>query len=298
MNVLITGVAGFIGSHLADRLLADGHEVVGVDDLSTGRRENVAVGVDFYERDINEMRLRILEPFPGSVRKFGPLDLVIHCAASYKDPDKWHRDTNVNVTGTINALITAKREGCPIVYMQTALPPVSSYAISKTAGMQYIQQSGVPHLIFRLANIYGPRNLSGPVPVFFDRLTRGLPCTVVDTTRDMVYIDDLVDCVMYALDVGFPLFGNGVWDVCSGDRTSIAELYRLVGERLYETVPEAKVVPPGADEAQTFVNPANRILGWEAEVGVARGILQAVDWYRENGVSATYTHLRMEEAAV
>ena len=176
MRLLITGVCGFIGSHLAERFHAQGDEVFGVDNLETGRLPNWPTAC---ELDISQRR--DLYEYANVARP----DLVIHCAASYKDPAKWHRDIDTNVTGTVNAVLVAKHHGCPLVYFQTALPPVSSYAISKTAGLHYIQQSGIPHLVFRLANIYGPRNLSGPVPTFYKRLQAGDPCTVVDTTRDM-----------------------------------------------------------------------------------------------------------------
>ncbi len=93
----------------------------------------------------------------------------MHCAASYSNPNFWHRDTQTNVLGTINATIAAKHHGARLIYFQTALPPISSYAISKIAGEQYIGLSDVEATVFRLANIYGPRNLSGPLPAFWKR---------------------------------------------------------------------------------------------------------------------------------
>lgn len=276
MNVLITGVAGFIGSHLADRLLADGHTVSGIDNLSTGHHSNVAREVDLRIGNLRDTDITWAVP-----------ELIIHCAASYKDPDKWHRDTHTNVLGTIDTVIAAKQLGCPIVYMQTALPPVSSYAISKTAGMQYIQQSGVPHLIFRLGNIYGPRNLSGPIPTFYKRLTEGQPCTVVDTTRDMVYIDDLVTAVTDSIKYG----REGVFDICSGTQTPIQELFEAVDMAL-GTVTNANLQPPGPDEAMTKVAVENRPPGWAATTDILQGVEKAVDWYRANPPTETFTHLR------
>lgn len=279
MNILITGVAGFIGSCLADRLLADGHTVCGVDNLSTGRRENVASTVDFFEQDIRNIR--------SVLPLIDDPHLVIHCAASYKDPQKWHTDADVNVLGTIDMTLVAKAFECPIVYMQTALPPVSSYAISKTAGMQYILQAGVPALVFRLANIYGPRNLSGPIPTFYKRLAEGLPCTVVDTTRDMVYIDDLVRCVVGAIGEG----RTGIYDVCSGVQTPIEDLFDAVDKAVSSSA-FAELFPPGPDEAQTHVSLENRVPGWETTTDLATGISRACDWYRDNHPEHTFTHLR------
>jgi UDP-glucose 4-epimerase len=221
-EVLITGAAGFIGSHLADRLRAEGHEVWGVDNLETGSINNVGPNERFERVDIADRRL--LYDFANGAAP----ELVIHCAASYSDPDKWHRDTDTNVTGTINATLVAKHHGARLVYFQTALPPISSYAISKIAGEQYIKLSGVDSLIFRLANVYGPRNLSGPIPTFYKRLSAGEPCTVVDTRRDLVYIDDLIELVMTALGTN----AQGKYDVCSGTESSIAEMYDFVAGEL------------------------------------------------------------------
>src|SRR6266496_3864184 len=183
MRVLVTGAAGFIGSHLAERLESEGHYVCGIDNLETGRTVSFPF---FCEFDIADRK-----SFYRVANDLKP-ELVIHCAASYKDPDKWHQDVDTNVTGTINAVLVAKHHGAKLVYFQTALPPVSSYAISKIAGEHYIRLSQVPALIFRLANVYGPRNVSGPIPAFYKRLTAGERCTVSLTSRDMVYIDDLV----------------------------------------------------------------------------------------------------------
>jgi UDP-glucose 4-epimerase len=218
-------------------------------------------------------------------------ELVIHCAASYSDPDKWHRDTDTNVTGTINATLVAKHHGARLVYFQTALPPISSYAISKIAGEQYIKLSGVDSLIFRLANVYGPRNLSGPIPTFYKRLSAGEPCTVVDTRRDLVYIDDLIELVMTALGTN----AQGKYDVCSGYESSIAEMYDLVAGEL-QIAERAAVKPAGADDVLSMNldwRSAFARFGWKASTPLAEGIKETVAWYREHGVGETYTHLKV-----
>lgn len=284
MHVLVTGAAGFIGSHLADRLIADGHSVTGIDNLTTGLEQNVNEQVDFFHQDIRNIKaVMALVAAP---------DLVIHCAASYKDPDKWHRDADTNVLGTIDVTLAARGAICPIVYMQTALPPVSSYAISKTAGMQYIQQSGVPYLVFRLANIYGPRNLSGPIPTFWKRLTEHLHCKIVDTTRDMVYVDDLVECVMFSINHADL---NGVYDVCSGTETPISHLYECVAANHFSAELPYENLPPADDEAMTSVSLEHRVPGWKAETPIAAGVAKACEWYGENPPAETFTHLRMAE---
>jgi UDP-glucose 4-epimerase len=130
-RVLITGAAGFIGSHLGDSLLGQGHAVIGVDNYLTGNNHRDFV---VYKADVTDRHLlyQIANEFEPS--------LVIHCAASYSDPNLWHRDAETNVLGTINATLVAKHHGARLFYFNTALPPISSYAISKIAGGQYIDQ--------------------------------------------------------------------------------------------------------------------------------------------------------------
>src|SRR4029077_16403148 len=190
-------------------------EADGFDNYLTGRRENVQpiAELDITNRKALYTFANIVEP-----------SVVIHCAASYNDPDKWHRDTQINVEGGINAALVAKHHNAHLIYFQSILPPVSSYAISKIAAEQYMRISGVPLTVLRLANIYGPRNLSGPIPVFYKRLTEDQPITVVDTERDMLYIDDLVTAVRKV--VGERL--TGTYDVCSGTQRRIMELFECV----------------------------------------------------------------------
>lgn len=290
-RVLITGMAGFIGSHLKDRLSGEGQEVWGVDNLETGRREN-APGVEVLDIADREALYEV-------ANELRP-ELVIHCAASYKDPDKWHRDTDTNVTGTINVTLVAKHHGAKIVYFQTGLPPISSYAITKLAGEQFIRLSGVPHLIFRLANVYGPRNVSGPIPAFYKRITEGQPCTVVDTTRDVVYISDLVDCVMLALRSG----SLGTYDVCSGAQTSIMDQWQAVSDALPispnldhfdpRLIGGPPLVPVAEDDVQPAVTPDKGVPGWACSVSLGDGVREAVAWYMQHGISNTYTHLAVK----
>lgn len=280
---MITGAAGFIGSHLADRLLADGHVVVGMDNLTTGRAENFPgdlIVEDIVDRDVLYGIANAVKP-----------ELVVHCAASYSNPDYWHRDTDTNVTGTINATLVAKHHGARLIYFQTALPPTSSYAISKIAGEHYIRLSGVPATVFRLANMYGPRNLSGPIPTFFRRITAGEPCTVVNTRRDMVYVDDLVVAVMRAVDRRV----TGKFDICSGMSVPIETLYWAVASELGCDVAPSAAEAGEDDVKQMELSPwdARETLDWLPLVELDEGVAAAVSWYREHGVDRTYTHLEL-----
>ena len=121
--------------------------------------------------------------------------------------------------GAINVAAVAKHHDARIIYFQTVLPPISSYAISKIAGEHYLRLSGQPLTVFRLASVYGPRNLSGPIPTFYRRIKAGERCQVVrDVTRDFVFIEDLLARVLGTPD------GSGVIDVRSGTETPIEYL--------------------------------------------------------------------------
>ncbi len=312
MKVLITGGGGFIGSHLADRLLAQGHDVLSIDNFETGRRDNLG-----EHEHLTKIEDSIADP--EAVRKafdFIKPDVVAHAAASYKDPDAWVEDTRTNALGTVNVVEAAKEAGVErLVYFQTALcygtrpieqpitlqhpiRPDSSYAISKTAGEQYIEMSGIPFVSLRLANVYGPRNLSGPPPTFFSRLSEGKPCFVVDTRRDFVYVDDLLEVVQAALEGT----GDGYYHVSSGSDYSIKEMFEAVVEAMgIELEDEVEVRPRPEDDAPSILLDPSRTekdFSWKAKVALSEGVKNAVEWYRENGVGATYTHLKSQDVKV
>jgi UDP-glucose 4-epimerase len=308
MKVLITGGAGFIGSHLADRLLARGDDVLVIDNYATGRRDNL----------LPQERLTVVEGsiadwslVSGTFGDFRP-DLVVHAAASYKDPDDWREDALTNVVGGANVCLGAKASDCRrIIYFQTALcygvapleqpitlehplrPFDSSYAITKTAAEEYIALSGLDFVSFRLANAYGPRNLSGPLPTFYSRLTSGRPCFVMDTRRDFIYVADLIDCVMGAVDGR----GTGYYHISSGADYSIEELFaatvKALGIHLSEPV---DVRPRGDDDAYTILLDPSRTeadFGWKISTPLEVGVASAIEYYGHHGIAETYTHLRV-----
>jgi UDP-glucose 4-epimerase len=312
MKVLITGGGGFIGSHLADRLLAAGDEVLTIDNYATSRRGNLTErdGLTMVEGSIAD-RDTVDEVF----RDFQP-DVVAHAAASYKDPDAWLEDSRTNVIGTVNVVEAARQAGTGrLVYFQTALcygtkpieqpitlshpiRPDSSYAISKTAGEQYIELSGLQFVSLRLANVYGPRNMSGPPPTFYNRLSEGKPCFVVDTRRDFVFVDDLIEVVDKALRGT----GDGHYHVSSGSDHSIKEMFEAVVDAMgVELDTEVEVRPRTEDDAASILLDPSRTeddFDWKARVPLSEGVAKAIAFYREEGVGETYTHLRAEELKV
>jgi len=317
MRILITGGAGFIGSHLTDKLLAMGHEVLVIDNFATARRDNLS---PHPKLTLVEDTIANKKCVDEMFQSFKP-EIVVHAAASYKDPNNWVEDVNTNVLGGVNIVKASQREQIRrIIYFQTSLcyglkpleQPItfnhplfsggysggSSYAISKTAGEQYIELSGLDFISFRLANAYGPRNLSGPLPIFFSRLTQGKQCFVVDTRRDFIYIDDLVEVVLKAIDgVG----EKGYYHISSGTDYSIKELYDAVVDALglpEELKNQVEVKPRGKDDAPSIlIDPSKteRDFKWKVKTPLKEGVKKAIEYYKVYGVTQTFTHLRLEE---
>lgn len=312
MRVLITGGAGFVGSHLADRLLGKGHEILVIDNFVTGRRDNLKAhkSLTIMEGTIADATF-VLDAFA----RFRP-EVVVHAAAAYKNPEAWEEDVTTNVLGTINVVRAAKtHQVSRIIYFQTSLcyglKPVeqpitlkhplfsgefeggSSYAISKTGGEQYIELSGIDFLSFRLANAYGPRNVTGPLPTFFQRLTTGKECFCMDTRRDFIYVDDLVDVVEKAVAGEGK---RGYYHISTGKDYSIKELYDSTIKAL--NMPEkanVEVRPRNPDDVFTILIDPSKTeseFKWKAKTKLEDGIRAAIEYYKEYGIGQTYTHLK------
>lgn len=312
MRVLITGGAGFVGSHLADSLLERGDEVLVIDNYATGRRDNLTpqANLTVVEGTIADTDLvyRLFSEFKPEV--------VVHAAAAYRDPEDWAEDARTNVLGSANIVQAAKRAAVKrLIYFQTALgyglkpieqpitlkhpllPQGSSYAISKTAGEYYVELGALDFISFRLANAYGPRNLSGPLPTFYHRLTTGKPCFVMDTRRDFIYIDDLVRLVMKSIDGrGAP----GYYHISSGSDYAIKELFDATVKALgIELEQEVEVRPRNPDDTYTILldpSKTEETFDWQVSTPLDAGVRAAIDWYKERGITQTYTHLKQVEA--
>ncbi|GAM97951.1 nucleotide sugar epimerase/dehydratase [alpha proteobacterium U9-1i] len=310
MRTLITGGCGQVGSHVAELLLARGDDVLALDNLVTGRRIHLPEDAD---------RLRVVE---GSItdktlvdalfEEFKP-DAVVHTAASYKDPEDWYSDTMTNVVGGANVVRAAKDHKVGrFIYFQTALcygvkpleqpitlnhpkfPANSSYAISKTAAEDYLEISGLDYVTFRLANVIGPRNVSGPLPIFFSRLRDEKKCFVTEARRDFVFVGDLARTAIRAVDGK----GAGAYHFSSGKDIAIKELYdAVVAAMKLNHYPEPEVRPLGADDARTILLDPSRTFDDFGEVRftpLADFIPSAIDYYREHGVHGEYTHLKLK----
>ena len=310
-KVLITGGAGFIGSHLSDRLLAKGYKVLVIDNFATGRRDNLKThaNLELVEASITDSKL-----VTDLMTRFQP-DVVVHAAASYKDPDNWAEDSLTNVLGTaIVAKASVAAKVSRFVYFQTALcyglkpleqpitlnhpilPGGSSYAISKTAGEEYVHLSGLNYVTFRLANAYGPRNISGPLPTFYKRLTNNQPCFIADTRRDFVYVDDMINCVEQAVEGQ----GSGTYHLSSGSDYSIKELFDGTTKALGLNI-DLAVNPRNPDDVYSILLDPSRTkadFNWSVKTSLTTGIQQTIEYYKEFGIQETFTHLRQVEKAV
>ena len=307
MKLLITGGAGFIGSHLADRLIARGDEVVVIDNFATGRRDNLEPSPKLH---LIEGTIADPAVVDKAFERAKP-EVVVHAAASYKDPNDWAEDARTNVVGTANVVAASSRAGVRrLIYFQTALcyglhpieqpitldhpirPEGSSYAISKTAGEQYVSLGDRDYISFRLANAYGPRNISGPLPTFFQRLTTGKACFVMDTRRDFVFVDDLIDVVMKAID---GQGRKGAYHVSSGSDYAIKELFEETLAALHMTLDKPVEVRPRNpdDVASILLDPSrtNQDFAWRTSTPLREGVRRAIEYYSERGIAQTYTHL-------
>ena len=307
MKVLITGGAGQVGSTVADLLLARGDDVLSIDNFATGRPDNlaphkslVAVEGSIVDRDLVERLFAEFKP-----------DAVVHTAASYKDPNDWYSDAHVNAVGSaIVAIACNTHHVRRLIYFQTALcygtkplqspirldhpinPVNSSYAISKTAGENYIQFSGIEWVTFRLANVIGPRNVSGPLPIFYERLASGKRCFVTAARRDFCYAGDLAGIVLRAIDGK----GSGTYHFSSGRDVSIKELYdAVVAAMKLNHYPEPELRPLGPDDAPSILLDPSRTFADFGDVNftpldeIAR---MAVEHWKTAGVVGGYTHLK------
>lgn len=311
MRTLVTGAAGFIGSTLVDRLLADGHSVVGVDDLSSGNSENIVSaerhdGFEFVKADIVEADL-------GSLLADTKPEVVFHLAAqisvklSVDDPQ---RDSAVNVVGTVRLAEAARQTGVrkivhtssggsiygknPPGYPTTEEMPVdpsSPYAASKVCGEVYLNMFrnlyGLDCSHIAPANVYGPRQdphgEAGVVAIFARALLAGKPTKIFGDgtdTRDYVFVDDVVDAFVRA---GGEAGGGLRFNVGTGVETSTAQMHSAIAAAAGKP-DEPEFHPPRLGDlkrSRLDISRADEVLGWTPKVALAEGVARTVDFFRE-----------------
>lgn len=314
MRAIVTGAAGFIGSTLVDRLLIEGHQVVGIDNLSTGLVTNLEHASRRYGPSGRFVFTRIdvrASALTDIVAAAHP-DVVYHLAAqvdlraSVTDPQ---HDASCNVLGTINVLEACRlagvrrivyaasggsRYGAPVrlpVTETTPPNPLSPYAAAKYAGEIYLNayadMYGLVPVSLGLANVYGPRQNpdgeAGVIAIFCSRLIKGLPVTVFGdgtASRDYVYVDDVVDAFVRAGRA--PTIAPGIYNIGTGVQTTTNEVHRLIAEALGGT-PPPRHSPARTGEVQAIaldMTKARSHLGWAPTVDVERGTKSTIHWLR------------------
>ncbi len=306
MKILITGGAGFIASHIADALIAEGHSVVVLDNLSSGRIENLNAGAYFVEGDIRDRTL------VNRLFKEHRFDIVNHHAAqmdvrkSVADPIF---DAEVNILGTIN-LLEASREhgvrrfilastGGAIYGEQDYFPadenhptrPESPYGVAKRSIELYLHYykavNGIEHTIFRYANVYGPRQdphgEAGVVSIFSNALLESRQCTIFgdgSQTRDYVFVGDVVHAHLLALE---KTTGSETFNISTGIETNVNRLFSMLSKILTNGSAKAHYSENRKGEQKRSVcsfAKAERSLGWKPEVSLEDGLNRTVQYFK------------------
>ena len=304
MKVLVTGGAGFIGSHLVDRLVQEGHEVVILDNLSTGKRRNLNRTARFYKLDIQSWRLERV------FRNERP-NIVMHLAAqmdvrkSVEDPIF---DAQVNVLGMLNVLQQSIKHGVRKVVFSSSggaiygeqeiypVPeshvtrPLSPYGISKLCGEQYLSYyqrvGGLQMVSLRYANVYGPRQdpdgEAGVAAIFIQKLLNNEQAIVYGNgrqTRDFVYVDDVVEANLAVMGQET----QGTYNVGTGEETSINDLLRILIAHTNSTCKEVHGPAKIGEQIRSVIdsNKLRQELSWEPRIELREGLKRTVDYFRE-----------------
>jgi UDP-glucose 4-epimerase len=313
MKIVITGGAGFIGSNIADALIAKGHRVVVIDNLSRGKKENLNPKAKFYKLDIRDKKI-------PEIFKKEKSQAVFHYAAqidtrtSVRDPIF---DAEVNVLGTINIAKAAAGSGVKKIIFassggalsseETVLPtpenkialPVSPYGAAKISGEMYLhyfwKMYGLDYIALRMANVYGPRQSphgeAGVIAIFTDKMLRGDQPIIFGSgrqTRDYVYIEDIVRANLLALKSD----KVGSYNVGTGKETDVLYLFRKIKNLIGSDAREVHGAPAGqknetgalvpGEQKRSSLNAEKirRELGWKPAVKLDEGLKKTVEWFR------------------
>lgn len=303
MRCLVTGGAGFIGSHLVDELIIQKNKVAVIDDLSTGKMENVNKSAKFFRLKIESKKIsKVFECFRP--------EIIFHLAAQasvVRSTNNPIQDVETNIIGTLNLLnfcikykvkrfIFSSTGGA--LYGDTHTPatedttpsPASPYGISKFTAEQYIKfYSNEFHLnycILRYANVYGPRQdptgEAGVVAIFANNILKRAPCILYGfgkLKRDYVYVKDVVEANISAVK----LKGNQVLNVATGISTSVNKLFELMGKFNNYSISPIYKPKRGGELNISCLNYSkiNKLLGWEPKVSLTDGVKQTINWFSE-----------------
>jgi UDP-glucose 4-epimerase len=304
MKVLVTGGAGFIGSHLVDRVVQEGHEVIIVDNLVTVKRRNINRAARFYKLDIQSWRLERV------FRNERP-NVVMHLAAqmdvrkSVEDP---MFDAQVNILGTLNVLQQAVKHGVRKVVFSSSggaiygeqeiypapeshvTRPLSPYGLSKLCGEQYLsyyqRSSGLQVVSLRYANVYGPRQdpegEAGVVAIFIQKMLNNEQAVINGNgrqTRDFVFVEDVVEANLAVMGQET----QGTYNVGTGVETSVNDLFRILIQHTGSTCKEVHGPAKKGEQARSVIDNTRmrHELSWEPKADLSEGLKKTVEYFRE-----------------
>lgn len=309
MKCLVTGGAGFIGSHIQDKLIELGHEVAVVDNLRSGKKANLNPKATFFEVDVVD-KAKLLEVF----QQFKP-EAVFHLAAQNEVPYSMEHpfeDQKMNIVGMMSVMEASKEVGVrkviysntggayygevsesdlPVKETQPVFNPTSFYGVSKMAAEFFLRLYGrlysIAWVALRYSNVYGPRQAgnreAGVVSIFTSRMTNGEPVTINGTgehTRDYIFVSDVVEANIKALD--YPQ--NDAFNISTGIRTSNLEVFQTIKEALNVSIePQFGPARPG-DTLHNALSPekAQKLLKWQAQVDFKSGVKQTIQYYKDH----------------
>lgn len=303
MKILVTGGAGFIGSHITDALIQRGHQVHVMDNLSSGLRENVHPKAIFHELDIRSEAA-------ASLFRQEHFEVLYHQAAqmdvrrSVADP---MFDANNNILGFLNLMEAGRESGLKkVIFASTGgaiygdpeytpqdeqhpTKPASPYGISKLATEHYLRfyaaVHGIAYVALRYANVYGPRQNphgeAGVVAIFSERMLENKPCFINGSgrqTRDYVYVKDVVQANVLALDYT----ENGTFNVGTGIETDVVTLFRFIKQFSLSTTPESYADAKAGEQARSVVSNAaiSVAMGWKNQFDLKIGLQETVGWFK------------------
>ena len=312
MKILVTGGAGFIGSHVAGALVEAGHQVHVLDDFSSGKEENVPEQATLHRMDVRSDQVADL----FNEERF---DVMVHHAAqmdvrkSVADP---RFDASINVIGFLNLMEAGRASGLKkVVFASTGgaiygepdftpqsedhpLRPLSPYGITKLCTERYLyyykQQYGIDYVALRYANVYGPRQNphgeAGVVAIFTQRLLGGQQPVIYgdgEQTRDYVFVGDVVRANLAALDYE----GSGVFNVGTAAETSVNDLFRLVREKADPDAPEQHSEAKPGEQKRSVLDyqRTQQELGWSPQTPLTDGLEQTVGWFRARAAQSEVT---------
>ena len=304
-RILVTGGAGFVGSHVTNKLIEKGHDVVVIDNLSTGKKENLNNNAKFYQVDICSSEI-------SQIFEQKKPEIVFHFAAqvdirkSVKDPIE---DAKINILGSLNLINNCQKfevkrfifasSGGSIYGDTDIIPtpenhpenPESPYGICKLTIEKYLhfykQTFGLNYTALRLANIYGPRQNSkgeaGVIAIFCDKMLKNEKVVINgdgEQTRDFVFVDDIVKAALLSMEQE----KNGIYNIATNKETNINEIFKKI-KQLTNSNSEEEHVPAKAGEQRRSCldySKAKQELNWEPKYNLEKGLEETINWFKEN----------------